>query len=74
MSAAFAQIERDALTLPAEERTALAESLYESVEESGLSPEWEEEIERRVQEIDGGRAKTIPHEQVMAELEARFGA
>ncbi|MFT5469995.1 MAG: hypothetical protein ACI8UO_005119 [Verrucomicrobiales bacterium] len=33
-----------------------------------LSPEWREELDRRLQSIKDGSAKTIPHEQVMAEV------
>jgi Putative addiction module component len=33
---------------------------------------WAAEIERRMKEVDEGRARLIPHEEVFAELRARF--
>jgi putative addiction module component (TIGR02574 family) len=67
-----------ALKLPLKERAKLAKSLLESIdEEEGAPPAevkkaWAEEIKRRVREIDEGRVKGIPHEQVMAEFRERL--
>jgi putative addiction module component (TIGR02574 family) len=33
---------------------------------------WEDEIKRRVEDIRGGRVKTIPGEQVLGRLKARL--
>ena len=52
-----------ALKLPAEARAALAGSLIESLDETvdeNAEAAWEEEIARRVRELDSGKAKTIP--------------
>lgn len=37
-----------------------------------LSPEWMEEINRRVAEVEAGTAELIPAEQVLAELRAQL--
>ncbi len=37
-----------------------------------LHPDWEEEIRRRLNEIESGAEKGIPAEQVFSELESRF--
>ncbi|MEO8185702.1 MAG: addiction module protein [Deltaproteobacteria bacterium] len=38
-----------------------------------LSPEWIEEINRRVDDIESGRVECIPAEEVYAGIERRFG-
>ena len=57
-----------ALHLPRAERALLAERLLESLDDTdadfALSPEWQAEIARRVAEIDSGKAKLIPAEDV----------
>ena len=40
--------------------------------EVSLSPEWMEEINRRIAEVESGTAELIPAEQVMAELRAQL--
>lgn len=60
-----------ALKLSARERVEIANELFESVEESslrGLSPEWREEIERRVENLLSGKTKPIAFARVMAKL------
>ena len=37
-----------------------------------LSPAWKAEIKRRLEDIDSGRVKTIPWEDVQKQLEARL--
>ncbi len=63
------------LQLPAAERLALASELLDSVE-GPEDPEWASawaaEISRRVKELDSGTAKTVPWEQVRAEIQARL--
>ena len=39
--------------------------------EVSLSPEWMEEINRRIAEVESGTAELIPAEQVLAELRAQ---
>ena len=67
---------REASTLTESERAELAGLLLESLEtepEAGVEAAWAEEVERRVREIDSGRVKTIPWEQVRAQLHGRLG-
>ena len=65
---------REAADLPEGDRAELAGLLIESLEgepDEGVEAAWAEEVERRVREIDSGQVKTIPWEQVRAELFAR---
>jgi putative addiction module component (TIGR02574 family) len=64
-----------ALTLPEEERTALVRSLIESLEEiadQGAERAWDEEIARRIAELDSGKAKTVSWEEVRQRISARL--
>jgi putative addiction module component (TIGR02574 family) len=70
MSAVLEKIERQALALPPKERAQLVDKLWESLGDTTcpvLSEDWKAEIERRCAEIDGGKVKLIPGEQVMRE-------
>jgi putative addiction module component (TIGR02574 family) len=56
-----------ALSLSVEEQDALADSLISNLGgkvDEGITAAWDEEIEKRIQELDSGRAKTVPWEQV----------
>lgn len=76
MTAALNEIETQALRLSPRERGELIHRLIVSLEGPAQeSPEavakaWDEEIARRIAEIDAGTAVLIPHEQVQAEMEA----
>ena len=53
----------EALQLSPEERAAVAGSLIESLEDQvdeDAEAAWAEEIERRIQELDSGKVKTVP--------------
>ena len=69
-------IEAEALQLPLGERGRLAGRLLESLEpEPQDTPEniakaWDEEIARRIEDMDAGRTESIPYEQVRAEMRA----
>lgn len=66
------EIKAAALTLPADERYALAWELLEDPEfAADVSPSWSDEINRRVAEIDAGQVEMIPAEQVFEGLRAR---
>ena len=75
MGAVLKEIEKQALQLPLKERSELAHRLIVSLDgEPEDSPEaiaqaWDEEIARRVAEIDAGTAKLVPHEEVLAEID-----
>ena len=67
MSATLAEIEQEALALPAEDRARLADKLWESISESQaflLHEAWTDEIERRRMENREGKAAPVPGETV----------
>jgi putative addiction module component (TIGR02574 family) len=66
---------REAAELSESERAELAGLLLESLEgvpDEDVEAAWAEEVERRVRQIDSGEVKTIPWEQVRAELYTRL--
>jgi putative addiction module component (TIGR02574 family) len=72
MTATFNSVLQYALQLPVVERSRIATRLIESVDDTDddaeVSPEWQAEINRRIESIQNGTAKLIPHEEVMAGL------
>ena len=70
MSSLVEELSRKARALPAEDRVRLAEELLATVQEVDAAVEaaWEEEIKRRIAEIDSGTAKLIPADEVFAEV------
>ena len=60
-----------ALKLAPEQRAEIMNDLWASLD-GNLGDEWEEEIQRRVQDVDAGRVKTIPAEKVFSRLDKRF--
>lgn len=71
------EIEAEALKLPSQERARLAHRLLVSLDEDAdedmaeVERAWEEEIRRRLAELEAGTAELIPAEEVFAELRAR---
>ena len=64
-----------ALSLSEEERAALADSLLASLDggvDEGAEEAWEQEISRRIADIDSGKAKMIPWEEVREKLSSRL--
>ncbi len=66
-----------ALALSAEERAELAGSLLESLDGVHDDPEaveaaWNEEIARRIANLDSGKAKTIPWEEVRHRISSKL--
>ncbi|MBA4020400.1 MAG: addiction module component [Pirellula sp.] len=60
--------------LPTNERAELAQLLLQSLDDSqdaDAEAAWQEEIARRVSEIESGRAVGRPADEVMAELRRR---
>ncbi|HJT65387.1 MAG TPA: addiction module protein [Pyrinomonadaceae bacterium] len=71
----FDEIWRAALELPPNARAMLAGHLLESLdhpEQTEIDAAWSEEIERRIRDVDEGRVRLIPGEEVLAELRSRF--
>jgi putative addiction module component (TIGR02574 family) len=62
------------LNLPLQERSRLATRLIESLDDADdevpISPTWHSEIERRIEAVRNGTMRTVPHEEVMAEMHA----
>ena len=75
MAALLEEVESQALQLSPQERGELIHRLIVSLEgpaedtPEAIAQAWDEEIARRVAEIDAGTVVLIPHEQVMAEIE-----
>jgi putative addiction module component (TIGR02574 family) len=65
---------KKALTLSPEDRATLAGSLLESLEEAeeGVEEAWNEEITRRVEEFEAGKAKTVSWDEVRRYIEAKL--
>lgn len=61
----------EALALPPEEREALVDALNESLEATGISTEWKDEIRRRIEAIERGEASLVPWDEVRARLRAK---
>ena len=63
-------LEKEALELPPRSRVRLAEKIMESINDYAtpqLEAAWEDEIERRVKEIQSGAARGIPADDAMKE-------
>lgn len=69
--AVLEDIEREAFSLPKDQRLKLAEKLISSVDEvgdTGVEEAWEVEIARRIEEYRSGEVETIPAADVFARL------
>ena len=80
MAAILEELENQALQLSPKERGELIHRLIVSLEgEPEESPEaiakaWDDEIARRVADMEAGRTKWIPADEVMAHLHAKIHA
>ena len=62
---------KKALTLPVAERAELAGSLIESLDEAddeSVKAAWDEEIARRMEDLDSGRVKPVSLEEARRRL------
>jgi putative addiction module component (TIGR02574 family) len=76
MSRTFEEVRDYAMELTVEERSWLAEDLWDSArtaEEREIDEAWGKEIDRRVAEVDAGTATLIPADDVIRELRAKYG-
>ena len=67
MTPEVAKLLEQALTLSVEEQEALADSLISNLGgkvDEGVLAAWDEEIKKRIADLDSGRAKTIPWTEV----------
>jgi len=77
MSPNAQRILEEARQLPPDEREWLAECLLikdESLSAAEVEAAWGDEIKRRLDEIDSGAVKMIPHEEFMADLDAHIAS
>jgi len=75
MTAQTMDIMERAEMLPIDLKLELVDRLLDSIGSSQkeIDERWKVEIERRVEEVRSGKVRTIPGEQVFAEIEERFG-
>jgi putative addiction module component (TIGR02574 family) len=73
MSTVAKEILEAALKLDPPQREELIEELSASLDATNLGEYWEAEIKRRMDDVDSGRVKTVPADEVFARLEKRFG-
>jgi putative addiction module component (TIGR02574 family) len=79
MPKTLAEVTHDAADLPAPERLKLARILLDLAEPATESADdvqnaWDEEIERRLQELRSGKAKGVPLDEVKARIEAHLAS
>jgi putative addiction module component (TIGR02574 family) len=77
MPKTLTDVTRDAAELPATERLKLARILLDLSEPDTAPADeaqaaWDEEIERRLQELRSGEAKGVPLDEVKRRIETRF--
>jgi putative addiction module component (TIGR02574 family) len=73
MTQEVSELLKKALALPPEARAALAGSLLESLDDTvdvSAEQEWNEEIARRIQELDSGKVKPIPWAEARRQISA----
>jgi putative addiction module component (TIGR02574 family) len=70
MSPEVSDLLKRTLALTVDERAALANTLLDSLEETGQSVQaaWDEEVARRMQDLQAGKAVTVPWEELHQEL------
>ncbi len=75
MTEEVADLLSKALALPVEARAALAGSLLDTLDETvdeDAESSWEAEIASRIEQLDTGRAKTIPWIEVRRRIAAKL--
>jgi putative addiction module component (TIGR02574 family) len=71
MPSQLAVVEAQALKLTAEERARLADRLLASLsEDHEIEEAWAVEVERRIEEVESGRAQLIPAAEAIARARA----
>jgi putative addiction module component (TIGR02574 family) len=76
MSPEASDLLKRALTLPADERAALANTLLDTLEPSfesaalqeSVQEAWDAEVARRIADLKAGKAVTVPWEELHREL------
>lgn len=73
MSPDVSELLKKALALPAEARAALAGSLLDSLDDSvdvSAEEEWNDEIARRIEELDSGKVRPVPWAEARRQVAA----
>ena len=71
MSSQLEIVEAQALKLSAEERAELADRPLASLfKDNEIEEAWAVEVERRIEEIENGRAKLVPAAEAIARIRA----
>jgi putative addiction module component (TIGR02574 family) len=76
MASPFENVAEQALTLSVRERLRLATELLESVEPCAseeIERAWEEEIQRRIADIDSGKAAGRAWDDIKRDFDSRYG-
>lgn len=70
MSDLIAELSAQAKALPPEERARLAEELLASLDphETEVEAAWDEELRRRIDEVERGTVELIPADQAFAQF------
>ena len=75
MSPEVSDLLKRALSPPAEERAALANTLLDSLDQAeddqaddSVEEAWDKEVARRMKDLDAGRAVTVPWEELRLQL------
>jgi len=75
MSLATDEITRAAMTLPDRQRAALADALWDSLDDQAdVNAAWTSEISSRVDDIVNGRVELLTREEVHARIAASLAA
>ncbi len=66
------QVLQAALELTLRERAELVEAIAASLDGFNLGDEWEDEIQKRVRDVDSGQVVAVPGEEVLSRIEQRL--
>ncbi len=79
MSPEVSDLLKGALSLPVDERAALANTLLDSLDraenaqaDDSVEEAWDKEVARRMKDLDAGRAVTVPWEELRIQLLTRL--
>ncbi|MGB2622824.1 MAG: addiction module protein [Candidatus Acidiferrum sp.] len=75
MTQQTSELLQKALELSEEERADLACSLLDSLDarvDEGAEKAWDQEIARRASDLDSGKAKSVPWEEVQGRISSRL--
>jgi putative addiction module component (TIGR02574 family) len=71
------ELTREAISLPKDQRLALARALLD-LESAGnvaeVEQSWDEEIRARIKAVDEGRGTGIAYDDLRREMDSRYGA